>query len=135
MNRHLFVYGTLMKKYTGYKPFNLEKYGKYICEGFIHGRLYEIDHYPGMILTNDPNEKVYGEFFLLNDFKASIHELDEYEDFFPDDLENSLYVRQIEDINVKGREFKKAWVFIFNKDVDEKKRIISGNYLDYESDV
>ena len=131
MNKYLFVYGTLMKKYTGLKPINLEKYGKYICEGYIHGRIYEIDNFPGLIITNEPNEKVFGEIFLLNDFNRSIHELDQYEDFFPDDLGKSLYVRQIKQINVKGGGIKKAWVFIYNRAVDKKKRIVSGNYLDY----
>ena len=129
MNKYLFVYGTLMKKYSGHKPIYLEKYGKYVSEGFIQGRLYEIDNYPGLILSNNSNDKVYGEIFLLDDFTASIHKLDEYEDYFQDDLENSLYVRQEEEINIKEGETKKAWVFIFNKEVDEKKRIISGNYM------
>ena len=131
MNNHLFVYGTLMKKFTGYKPIMLEEYGEYVCEGFIYGRLYEIDNYPGLILGKNINEKVYGEIFLLNDFNTSILKLDEYEDFFPGDFEKSLYIRQIEDVNVQGGDIKKAWVYIFNEDVDEEKRVISGNYIDY----
>lgn len=129
MNKYLFVYGTLMKKYSGHKPIHLEKYGKYVSEGIIQGRLYEIDNYPGLILSSNSSDKVYGEIFLLEDFIAAIHKLDEYEDYFQDDLENSLYVRQVEQIKIKEGETKKAWVFIFNKEVDEKKRIISGNYM------
>lgn len=129
MDNHLFVYGTLMKKFTGHSPINLEEHGQYICDGYLQGRLYEIDDYPGLVLSSNPKEKVYGEIFLLKDFNASIEKLDEYEDFFPNDLEKSLYIRQIEEIKIEGGTSQKAWVYIFNEDVDEENHIISGNYI------
>ncbi len=131
MNNYLFVYGTLMKKYTGYAPINLEDFGKYICEGFINGRMYEIDNYPGVIRSQNPQDKIYGELFLLSDFEASIQKLDVYEDYFPENLGESLYLRKIEDIYLSDGEIKPAWIYLFNKEVNVEKRILSGNYLDF----
>jgi gamma-glutamylcyclotransferase (GGCT)/AIG2-like uncharacterized protein YtfP len=132
MNDFIFVYGTLMRKFTGYKPIDLEQHGKYVCEGFVHGRLYEIDNYPGLILSENPIEKVYGEIYQLIDFNSAIKILDEYEDYFPENPQSSLYVRQIENIVVDTKDvLKKAWVYIYKDAVEEERRIATGNYLDY----
>ena len=125
MDNLLFVYGTLMQKFNGYSPIKLEHYGEYICDGYIHGRLYEIDKYPGLVLSWNPNEKVYGEIFMLKNFETAIDKLDKYEDFFPNSDENSLYLRQVKEIFIERDSIKKAWVYIYNKDVDEEKRIIT----------
>ena len=118
-----------MKKFSGHSPVNLREHGEYICDGYIHGRLYEIDNYPGLVLSQDPQEKVYGEIFRLIDFNTAIEKLDEYEDFFPNDLESSLYIRQIEEICIEGRTAKKAWVYVFNGEVNEENHIVSGSYI------
>lgn len=131
MNNYLFVYGTLMKKYNGYKPFNLEQLGDFVCNAFVYGRLYEIDFYPGLVLSTNENEKVFGEIYSLNNFEDTIKKLDEYEDYFLNNLKNSLYKREILKTYLENGRTMEAWVYIFIKDIDEKKRIISGNFLNF----
>lgn len=127
----LFVYGTLMKSY-GENPFlnEIEQYASFQSSAFTNGELYLIDYYPGFIKT-ETFEFVYGELFKIHDAESLFSALDPYEDYNPNDLENSLYVREKVEVftDVKTPPTL-AWTYIFNKPVSLFRRIESGNFLD-----
>jgi gamma-glutamylcyclotransferase (GGCT)/AIG2-like uncharacterized protein YtfP len=93
---YIFVYGTLMKSFAE-NPFRLllEKNTKYVGEAFTYGKLFLVDYYPGLIYNNPhENHKVYGEIVSFNRSLDFLAYLDEYEDFNPNNISNSLYIRE-----------------------------------------
>lgn len=124
----LFVYGTLMRAYGDSKvhaPLSL--YTEYIGLATCHGRLYEIDGYPGLVISGET--KVCGELYQVRDFKQLFEILDEYEGYDEASPKTSEYIRQVVSVRLAddGRE-EKAWVYLYNWEVEEEKRIFSGDY-------
>jgi gamma-glutamylcyclotransferase (GGCT)/AIG2-like uncharacterized protein YtfP len=54
--------------------------------------------------------------------------LDEYEEFDPESAEKSLFVREHVTVKLKDKEIT-SYAYLYNKPVDSKKRIASGDYL------
>lgn len=129
----IFVYGTLRKETATSMYRVLARYCEYFSEGYIQGRLYEIDSYPGVIESDNPNERVKGELYRLNDCKHVLSQLDEYEecsDAYPQPHE---YVRKQVLVSLEGGGSVMAWVYIYNKDVSSHQLIESGDYLEFYS--
>ena len=124
----LFVYGTLMRAYGDKKvhaPLSL--YAEYVGFATCHGKLYEIDGYPGLVVSKE--EQVLGELYQIQDTKPLFRLLDEYEGYDEADRESSEYIRQIVPVCLKedGIEVS-AWIYVYNWRVEERKRIYSGDY-------
>lgn len=129
---YLFVYGTLMKSFTE-NPFKLllEKNTQFVGEAFTYGKLFLVDYYPGLIYNNPhENHKVYGEIVSFNrslDFLAS---LDEYEDFNPKNISNSLYIRELKECFLL--DYTKSFnchTYIYNKKVDNLNFLTNGRFI------
>jgi gamma-glutamylcyclotransferase (GGCT)/AIG2-like uncharacterized protein YtfP len=124
----LFVYGTLMRAYGDKKvhaPLSL--YAEYVGLATCHGRLYEIDGYPGLVISDEA--EVCGELYQVHHSKQLFEILDEYEGYDKANSESSEYIRQIVPVCLKedGREVS-AWIYVYNWRVEERKRIYSGDY-------
>src|SRR5579871_1224698 len=76
---YLFVYGTLMQAYDHPMARLLSEQAERLGEGSCCGQLYQIKHYPGLIASNDPADRVFGELFRLRDTKSLLAQLDDYE--------------------------------------------------------
>src|SRR3954452_17838400 len=61
----LFVYGTLMRGFDHPMAQLLSLSAEFIAEARCHGRLYLVKHYPGMVLSADPADLVFGELYRL----------------------------------------------------------------------
>ena len=59
----LFVYGTLMRGFDHPMAQLLSRSADYLGEARCQGRLYLIKHYPGLLLSDDPSEIVFGELY------------------------------------------------------------------------
>lgn len=113
----LFVYGTLKKGFSGHSILNKTPFkGK----GYIHAHLYDLGvGYPAVVIYEKPvRERVAGEIYDVQD--DLLEELDEYEGFYPDNSEESLFIRKEMDVELEDRTKVKAYVYYMT---DEKLKI------------
>ncbi|MEA2830003.1 MAG: hypothetical protein QOF22_751, partial [Bradyrhizobium sp.] len=79
MQDHLFVYGTLMRGFDHPMARLLSGSADFIGAARCQGRLYRVKHYPGMVLSEHPDEVVFGELYRLRAPKELLGEFDMYE--------------------------------------------------------
>ena len=128
MMEFIFVYGTLRKQSTSTMNHVLAQHCRYVAEGYLQGKLYEVNAYPAAIDSDNPNDKVYGEVYELTD-STLLLELDTYEectDQFPKPHE---YLRKKRLITLFDGRSVTAWVYIFNHTVLNLIPIVSGDYF------
>src|SRR3979411_3550385 len=65
MQDRLFVYGTLMRGFDHPRARLLSRSADFVGEARCQGRLYLVKHYPGLVLSDDPDEVVFGELYRL----------------------------------------------------------------------
>jgi pyruvate carboxylase len=122
----LFVYGTLMK---GHGEDWQEKVGAHLVgHGRISGKLYDLGQFPGAVASSDPQCHIEGEVYRLTDIGLATEILDEYEEFHPSRPEKSLFIRREVPVVMEDGTAKKAWVYLYNRPVNESDFIRSGNY-------
>jgi gamma-glutamylcyclotransferase (GGCT)/AIG2-like uncharacterized protein YtfP len=116
----LFAYGHLRRGQIGHRLLELEQRTKWLGEARIHGRLYDLGDYPGLVLGGE--DIVHGEVIDFDD-AALWAPLDAYEECDPDQPETSEYRRiEIDLLDAGGR----AWVYVFNRPVEGLTPIASG---------
>jgi gamma-glutamylcyclotransferase (GGCT)/AIG2-like uncharacterized protein YtfP len=130
---YLFVYGTLMKKFSE-NPFKnlLNQELNYVGEAYTYGELFLVDYYPALIhnLIGE-KRKVWGEILKVNSPTIVFDILDEYEDFFPNFKDKSLYRRELQDCFLMESEIKvKCYVYLYNQPVNKSKKIPSGKFIE-----
>ncbi len=118
----LFVYGTLQRPGNSHMADFLALNAEVIAEGFFYGRLYDLTHYPGAVRGKNPDGKVYGTIYKLNNPEKVLPVLDEYEA-----VEEGLYVRGKIPVFISEEEIE-CWVYLYNQPTDNLSQIISGNY-------
>lgn len=131
---YIFVYGTLRRDPTGSMYHLLARYTDFIGDGYINGKLYEIEDYPGLIISSSKDERVYGEVYRIRDSKYVFEILDDYEECREKYPEPHEYKRVKADIHLGDGRMLKAWVYEFNHPVTTHKLIKSGNYVEYVKD-
>jgi len=128
MNKHLFVYGTLMQSSAHKMHQLLAKHATLQETGFIQAKLYQIQSYPGVVLSHNKKDKVYGELYVMNRPAWLLQQLDDYEacsSAFPEPHE---YVRHCIDVYLNQDRIQKAWVYIYNYPVAADRQILSGRF-------
>ena len=114
-------------------PFRLllEKNTQFVGEAYTYGKLFLVDYYPGLI-HNKPHEnhKVYGEIVSINSGLNLLIDLDEYEDFYPNDANNSLYIRELKSCFLldNSKSFN-CHTYMYNKNVDNLKILTNGRFI------
>ncbi len=125
----LFVYGTLRRDANSPAHRWLAQRSEFLGGAWCHGRLYRIAHYPGLVPTDDPDERVVGEVYALQQLESTLAELDRYEECGPEFPEPTEYLRRQRRVAMAdGRELS-AWVYIYNRRPPESARIVSGDFL------
>ena len=61
----LFVYGTLMRGFDHPMAQLLSRSADFLGEARCRGRLYLVKHYPGLVLSDDAADIVFGELYRL----------------------------------------------------------------------
>jgi gamma-glutamylcyclotransferase (GGCT)/AIG2-like uncharacterized protein YtfP len=125
----LFVYGTLMRGFDHPMARLLSRSADFIGEGRCRGRLYLVKHYPGLVLSDDSTEVVFGEVYRLRASDELLREFDMYEacgEGFPPPTE---YVRQLLQVTLHDGSASEAWTYIYNWPVTRLPRIASGRFL------
>jgi gamma-glutamylcyclotransferase (GGCT)/AIG2-like uncharacterized protein YtfP len=126
----LFVYGTLMRGFDHPMAKLLSGSADFIGEAKCQGRLYRIKHYPGLVLSDDPADTVFGEVYRLRANEALLREFDMYEacgEGFPEPTE---YVRKMLKVTLEDGTVSEAWTYLYNWPVTRLPRIVSGRFLE-----
>ncbi len=98
-------------------------------KGYILGKLYKISWFPGAILSDLEENKVFGTLFKLKNVNPTFKVLDAYEGFDTQNVESSLFKREITTAFLENKTTINTWVYIYNQPVENSERILSGNFL------
>lgn len=123
---YLFVYGTLMLKYpqNSFREL-LSKNCEFIGEGTCKGQLYMVSTYPALVYGDSI---VFGEVLRVNSSENIFNVLDEYEDYHPNNMDSSLYVRTQIEVSLNNEKSITCWTYIYNKSVKSLLPILSGRF-------
>jgi gamma-glutamylcyclotransferase (GGCT)/AIG2-like uncharacterized protein YtfP len=126
----LFVYGTLMRGYAHPMAQLLSRSADFIGEAHCRGRLYLVKHYPGLVLSDDPAELVFGELYRLRQPPELLREFDMYEACGEGFAAPTEYLRQMLDVTSDDGAAGEAWTYVYNWPVTGLPQIASGRFLE-----
>jgi gamma-glutamylcyclotransferase (GGCT)/AIG2-like uncharacterized protein YtfP len=124
----LFVYGTLMRGFDHPMAQLLSRSADFIGEARCRGRLYLVKHYPGLVLSDDPADVVFGELYLLRQPAELLREFDMYEACGEGFEQPTEYLRQMLTVT-RDDGAAEAWTYVYNWPVTQLSRIVSGRFL------
>jgi gamma-glutamylcyclotransferase (GGCT)/AIG2-like uncharacterized protein YtfP len=130
MSDRLFVYGTLMRGFDHPMAQLLSRSADFIGEARCRGRLYLVRHYPGLVLSDDPADIVFGELYRLRQPAELLREFDMYEACGEGFAEPTEYIRQMLAVTSDEGAVTEAWTYIYNWPVAHLPRIASGRFLE-----
>ena len=129
----LFVYGPLMRGYDHPMSRLLSSNATFEGEARCRGRLHLIRHYPGLVLSDDATDAVFGELYRLRDPEPLLREFDMYEACGEGFKEPTEYVRQVLPVTRADGSAVEAWTYLYNWPVDKLPRIASGRFGETEA--
>ena len=129
MQDRLFVYGTLMRGFDHPMAQLLSRSADFIGEARCQGRLYLVKHYPGLVLSDDPNDVVFGELYRLYQPRELLREFDMYEACGEGFVEPTEYVRRLLTVTRDGQTPDETWTYVYNWPVARLPRIASGRFM------
>ena len=116
--RLLFVYGTLMRGFDHPMARLLSANADFLGEARCQGRLYLVKHYPGLVLSDDSADVVYGELYRLRQPVELLREFDMYEACGEGFAEPTEYVRQmlkvVQGDRAASEGSTEAWTYLYN---------------------
>jgi gamma-glutamylcyclotransferase (GGCT)/AIG2-like uncharacterized protein YtfP len=124
----LFVYGTLMRGFDHPMAQLLSRNADLIGEARCGGRLYLIKHYPGLVLSDAPDQVVYGELYRLSRPGELLREFDMYEACGDGFAAPTEYVRQMLPVMLGPSAVVRAWTYVYNWPVAHLPPIASGRF-------
>jgi gamma-glutamylcyclotransferase (GGCT)/AIG2-like uncharacterized protein YtfP len=127
---HLFVYGTLMRGFDHPMAQLLSRSAELIGEARCQGRLYRVKHYPGLVLSDDASDLVFGELYRLRAPEELLREFDMYEACGEGFAAPTEYVRQLLAVTLDDGTTSEVWTYIYNWPVENLPRIASGRFLE-----
>jgi gamma-glutamylcyclotransferase (GGCT)/AIG2-like uncharacterized protein YtfP len=126
---HLFVFGTLLSGYDHPMARLLAQRAELLGEARCQGRLFLVRHYPGMILSSDTADQVFGELYRLRDPRELLATLDDYEGCGATDPKPTEFVREKIIATLGDGRAMQAWTYLYNRPVTHLPRIASGRFL------
>lgn len=126
----LFVYGTLMRGFEHPMAKLLSRSADFIGGAQCRGRLYRVKHYPGLLLSDEPGDVVFGELYRLRARDALLREFDMYEACGEGFAEPTEYVRQMLSVTLDDGAVSEAWTYVYNWPVNGLARIVSGRFIE-----
>ena len=131
MNKHLFIYGTLLPERAPSAVSEAIKRLRYVGRASVRGRLYDLGEFPGAVLDASSPMKIMGRVFTLPEDVTLLDSLDEYEGFAPHNRKDSLFSREETVATLENGRKLQCWIYIYNQNVTGAKLILSGDYLEY----
>jgi gamma-glutamylcyclotransferase (GGCT)/AIG2-like uncharacterized protein YtfP len=126
----LFVYGTLMRGFDYPMAQLLSRNADFVGEARCGGRLYLIKHYPGLVLSDAPDEIVFGELYRLSRPDELLREFDMYEACGEGFVAPTEYIRQLLPVILDNGAAVEAWTYVYNWPVAHLPRIVSGRFME-----
>jgi len=126
----LFVYGTLMRGFDHPMAMLLSRAADFIGEARCQGRLYRVKHYPGLVLSDDADDVVFGEVYRLRQPNELLREFDMYEACGEGFAEPTQYIRKMLQVAREDGSAAEAWTYIYNWPVGHLSRITSGRFME-----
>jgi gamma-glutamylcyclotransferase (GGCT)/AIG2-like uncharacterized protein YtfP len=126
----LFVYGTLMRGFDHPMAQLLSRSADFIGEAQCRGRLHLVKHYPGLVLSDDPTEVVFGELYRLRQPNELLREFDMYEACGEGFAEPTEYIRRMLPVTLDDATVSEAWTYLYNWPVAHLPRIVSGRFME-----
>lgn len=123
------VYGTLQKDSGNAMSEFLLRNSEYVGKGYFQGKLYKISWFPGAVQSDDACHRVFGSIFKLKHAETVFKVLDDYEGYDASDEASSLFKREIRDCFTENGDAVKAWVYLYNQNVKDAPRMLSGDFL------
>ena len=105
----LFVYGTLMRAWSGHYANLLHANADFMGEASVNGRLYDLVRFPGAVFDAGERSEVLGELFRLKGTWL-LDELDAYEACRPRDPLPHLFRRCVVQVKA-GQTSTAAWAY------------------------
>jgi gamma-glutamylcyclotransferase (GGCT)/AIG2-like uncharacterized protein YtfP len=133
MREYLFLYGTLIPNQATSETAELVRRLRRIGSADVRGRLYDLGEYPGAILDPSSNTKISGEVFEITDKQDVLPTLDSYEEFEPDNLEGSLFIRTQAPVTLSDGRQLRCWIYVYNKNPGAAPLIVGGDYEKYKA--
>ena len=130
MQDHLFVYGTLMRGFDHPMAQLLSRSADFIGEARCQGRLYLVKHYPGLVLSSEPRDVVFGELYRLHQPAELLREFDMYEACGEGFAAPTEYIRQMLQVTRDGQAAEEAWTYVYNWPVAGLPHIASGRFME-----
>ena len=126
----LFVYGTLMRGFDNSMATLLRQAADFIGAARCRGRLYSVKHYPGLVLSDDADDVVFGEVYRLRRPKELLREFDMYEACGEGFAEPTEYIRQMLPVSFEDGAVSDVWTYVYNWPVAHLPRITSGRFVE-----
>jgi gamma-glutamylcyclotransferase (GGCT)/AIG2-like uncharacterized protein YtfP len=126
----LFVYGTLMRGFDHPMAKLLSRSADFIGEAKCCGRLYLVKHYPGLVLSDNADDIVFGELYRLRARDELLGEFDMYEACGPGFPEPTEYRREMLNVTLADDTASEAWTYVYNWPVNGLPLIASGRFLE-----
>ena len=132
MQRHLFVYGTLMTSAGAARTgkamrARLQREAESLGPATTAGQLYDLGRYPGLVALPQAADLVHGEVFRLIDPAGAFRWLDAYEDVTPGDPD-SEYERVLRAARLASGDDLEAWVYLYRGDLTGGRRVADGRW-------
>lgn len=127
---HIFVYGTLRSDYHHKAHQYIARFFSLVGKAFVQGKLYDAIEYPAGVPTTE-NSQITGELYEIKnaeEFERAMQVLDEYEGSYDAPGEPALFRRELVNVQYNDEEVK-AWIYWYNRPVEGKKWIASGDIL------
>lgn len=131
---YVFVYGTLREDPDHEMYRVLARSSRFVGDGTVNARLYDLGQYPGIVLSPDPTDLVFGELYELRPELAvsALRELDDYEGLGPTDPLPHEYRREIVPVRIEGGATIPAWAYVLASPVPSHPQIPSSDYLSWK---
>jgi gamma-glutamylcyclotransferase (GGCT)/AIG2-like uncharacterized protein YtfP len=123
----IFVYGTLRRASGHEAHARLAGAAVPVGDGWVIGRLYLVEDYPGLVAAEDGAARVRGEVYRLT-AAGALAALDRYEGCDSLEPTRGLYRRVAAEVTLDDGRRVVAWVYLYNRSVATLRPIASGDY-------
>lgn len=130
MSDLLFVYGTLRKDNVNPMAVLFARHASFVTDGWFQGKMYLISYYPGVVASDNQNDRVYGEIYRLNDPQKMLTVLDDYEECSTQHTHPAEYKRVTTNIHAEsGGKLEQVWIYLYQWPLDGKAFIKEGDFM------
>ncbi|MDA0748307.1 MAG: gamma-glutamylcyclotransferase [bacterium] len=120
----IFVYGTLRTAVRDPQYRMLNTHTDFLSFGSFQGIMHDLGSYPGVVPSDQEEDRVIGEVYTLIQPDKVLPILDDYE--------GPEYSREQHTVSLDDGEEVTAWMYIYTAPVHDKPRIESGDFLNRE---